>query len=300
MTELPADSRSGLALGAAITTMFLWSFGNILVRWVDMPGIQVAFWRIVMAAAIYTAAMRSAGRGLTLAHIKIAALTGVTLSLEIAVFFVALKATTVANVTVIGALQPLVLLVVASKRFKERVTVGLVVTALVALAGVALVVFGSSFDATWSPRGDLLAVVAMLLFAAYFVFAKEARLKLPALEFQTAVWVVGMFTLLPLSIIDARGVYVPSGWNWAWLAALVAVPGTGHLFMNWAHSRVKLVVSSMLLLSVPAISTAGAAVALDESVTLTQIGGMVIVLGALALVIKRETGQSRRVKAPTH
>ncbi len=297
MSELPADSKSGLALAAAIATMFLWTFGNILVKWVHMPGVQIAFWRVVMAALSYLVVLRAAGKKLTLRHLKLAAPSGIVISLEIAVFFVALKSTTVANATVIGALQPLVLLVVASKRFGERVTASLVAMAMVALAGVGLVVFGSSFNATWSPRGDILAFVAMLLFAAYFALAKEARIQMPIIEFQTGVWVVGAFALLPLSLIDAHGLYVPSGWNWAWLAALVIVPGTGHLFVNWAHSRVRLVVSSMLVLSIPALSTAAAALVLDETVSATQVVGMVIVLSALALVIKRETEKPSQEKA---
>jgi len=107
-----------------------------------------------------------------------------------------------------------------------------------------------------------------------------------------------VFALLPVSIIDARGIYVPSGANWAWLAALVLVPGTGHLLVNWAHSRVRLVVSSMLVLSIPALSTVAAAVVLDEPITAVQVIGMVIVLGALAVVIKRETDTPSPAKVP--
>ncbi len=289
MTEPEIDSKSRLALGAAVATMFLWTFGNVLVKWVHMPGVQIAFWRVVMAASVYSVALCMSGRRLTRRQLLIAAPSGVAISLEIAVFFVAIKSTTVANATVIGALQPLVLLVVASRRFGERVTRALVAMALVALVGVALVVFGSSFDASWSPKGDFLAFVAMLLFAAYFALAKDARSKLPAIEFQTGVWVVGVVALLPVSLIEARGVYVPSGWNWAWLSLLVLVPGTGHLLVNWAHSRVRLVISSMLVLSIPVLSTVAAAVVLGEKITIVQMSGMVVVLGALALVIKRET-----------
>ncbi len=298
MTELPADSKSGLALAAAITTMFLWTFGTILVKWVHMPGVQVAFWRVAMAAVVYVLLLGSAGKTLTWRQLRIAAPAGIASGFQIAVFFVAIKSTTVANATVIGALQPLVLLVVASRRFGERITATLVATAMVALAGVGLVVFGSSFDATWSPRGDLLAVVAMLLFAAYFALAKEARRQLPVFEFQTGVWLVAMVVLLPVSLVDAGGVYVPSGWNWGWLALLVVVPGTGHLLINWAHSRVRLVITSMLVLAIPPLSTAAAAVVLHERVTAAQVVGMVIVLGALALLIKRETGAPSPVKAP--
>lgn len=289
MNDSTADSKSRLALAAAISTMFMWAFGIVAVKSVDMPGVQIAFWRVVMAALAYLVVLRVAGRRLTVAHLRLTALPALAFSVEVAVFFVALKLTTVANATVIGAMQPLVLMLVASRRFGERVSAVVILSGAVALVGVGLVVFGSSLDATWSLEGDLLAVLAMVLFAAYFAMAKQARGKIPALEFQAGIWIIGAFVLLPVSLIEEGGVFLPSGWNWAWMALLVLIPGTGHLLMNWAHTRVRLVTASMLTLAVPALSTAGAVVFLDESAAVAQWVGMVVVLGALALVIKRET-----------
>ena len=58
------------------------------------------------------------------------------------------------------------------------------------------------------------------------------------------------------TLVDAGGLDVPDGTQWLWLAALLAVPGTGHMLMNWAHAHVRLVIASMLNLSVPALSAA--------------------------------------------
>ena len=88
--------------------------------------------------------------------------------------------------------------------------------------------WGSSGKAIWSPRGDLLAFIAVGLFATYFILAKSARQEVPALEFQTALWIVGTVVLAPVAVIDAGGLEWPSARDWAWLAALLAVPGTGH------------------------------------------------------------------------
>ncbi len=281
------NSRSGLI--AAITAILFWAAGNVMVRLVELPGLQLAFWRIGLAAAVYWIILVVAGRKLTLEHLKASAPAAIAIGLQIAVLFTALKATTVANATVIVALQPIVLLFFGLRRFGERVSVRLVALAFVALAGVALVVFGSSGAPIWSPRGDLLAVGAMLLFALYYVFAKTARAAVPALEFQTAVWVIGTVLLLPIAVVDAGGIVVPELRHWVGIAVLLAIPGSGHFLMNWAHSRVKLSVTSMLTLAIPVLSTIGAAIFLDEPLAGWQLPGIVIVVAALAAAVRRET-----------
>lgn len=279
-------SRLGL-FGAAGAIVF-WSAGNLMVREVPMGGLQIAFWRIVMGAVVYTAAVYLAGRRMTLEYLRRTAPTGIAISLEIAIFFVAIKATTLANATVIGSLIPLLLMGVASRRFGEEVTRFLVGASLVSLGGVALVMFGSTSETAWSLRGDLLSVVALFFFAAYFALAKSAREHVPTLEFQAAIWIVGSVVLFPIATIDAGGITLPEGNNWWWLLGLLAVPGTGHLLMNWSHPRVKLTVTSMLTLAIPVITTVGGFVFFDESVDAWQVGGIAVVLLALAAVIRRE------------
>ena len=91
-----------------------------------------------------------------------------------------------------------------------------------------------------------------------------------------------------MAIVDAGGLDVPDAPQWLWLASLLAVPGTGHMLMNWAHAHVRLVIASMLNLSVPALSTAGAFLFLNEDVSAVQVLGVVIVISGLAFVVRRE------------
>jgi len=293
VTLVDRSSRSGLA--GAVVAVCCWSAGNIMVVKVPMDGLQIAFWRIALGAVVYTAIVYGTGKRLSVAAIKATAPAGIVISLEIAAFFVAIRDTTVANTTVMGALAPIVLLGVASRRFGETVTGFLVMITVVAVGGASLVVLGSADVAGWHPRGDALAFVAMLLFAAYFVYAKAGRQSVGAIEFQAALWIVGTVTLAPVAVIDGRGIVLPDAGQWAWLAVLLAVPGSGHLLMNWAHPRVRLVVASMLSLALPVLSTIGAVMFLEASVNLTQVVGIVIVISALGLVIRREAELARGV-----
>ena len=265
-----------------------WAAGNVMVVRAPMSGLQIAFWRIFLGAVVYTAVVYLAGRRIDWSMLKAVAPAGIAISLEIAVFFVAIRNTAVANATIISNLTPLVLLAVAARAFNERVTTLLIAVTGVSMVGVVLVVFGSTQNSSWEPWGDFLSLVAMFLFAAYFATAKRGRETVPILEFQACLWIVGTVVLFPVSVIDARGIDVPSATQWAWLAALLAVPGTGHMLMNWSHNHVRLVITSMLTLAIPVVSTIGAVWFLDETVNGIQMLGMAITLSALALVVRRE------------
>jgi drug/metabolite transporter (DMT)-like permease len=258
------------------------------VREVDLPGVQVAFWRILLASIVYWLIVVAAGRKLTLAQVRASAPAGIAISVEIALFFVAIKATTVANATIIAALMPIIILFFGIRRFGEHISGGVVGLTAAAFAGVGLVVFGSTAQPVWSPRGDLLALAATVLFAAYYVLAKRARQTVPAIEFQTAVWLVGAVVLFPLAVFDAGGLILPTVDNWAGIVLLLLIPGTGHFLMNWAHARVPLTVTSLLTLGLPVLSTIGAALVLDEPILGWQIPGIAIVMAALIAVVRQE------------
>lgn len=285
-------------LAAAVAAALSWAAGNIIVRTVPLPGIQVAFWRILLGAIIYTLIFLARGERISRRNLLLSAPAGAVIAIEIAIFFVAIKTTTVANAVVIGNLQPLILFYVASRRFGESISRWFIGVAAVAFVGVAIVVFGSSGNAVWNPLGDFLAFVAMLFFAAYFALAKTARQHLRTFEFQTMQLLVGAATLAPIAFIEAGWQFdVPSLNEWAGLALLLAIPGTGHLLMNFSHLKVKLSVTSLLTLGIPAVSTLAAAILLDEPANLIQYAGMAIVVAALAAVITRETRLRARAMA---
>ena len=285
---MTVDRSSPAGLAGAVLGVTCWAAGNVMVVEAPMSGLQIAFWRILLGAAVYTAVVYVSGRRLSRAMLRAVAPAGIVISIEIAVFFVAIRETEVANATVISNLTPIALLAIAARSFGEKVTGLLVAVTAVSLVGVVLVVFGSTQHTSWSPLGDSLSFVAMLFFAAYFVLAKRGRETVPILEFQACLWIAGAMVLFPVAVVDAGGVAWPSGTQWIWLAALLAVPGTGHMLVNWSHNHVRLVITAMLTLAIPVMSTIGAVLFLDQAVNVVQIVGMVITLAALSLVVRRE------------
>jgi drug/metabolite transporter (DMT)-like permease len=267
-----------------------WSAGNVIVAGFDLPGLQIGFWRLSLGALVYGTFLYASGRRITWATVRLVALPAVTIALNMALFFVALHNTSLANATTIEALQPILLMAVASRRYRERVTGWLVGIALVAIGGVALVMFGAGGGPGGHLRGDLLAAMSMVLFAAYFVFVKDVRHRVDTFTLQATSMAIGAVVLLPLAAIDSGRLVPPfPSWSqWGWLALLLAVPGTGHYLMNWAHLHVSLTLTGLLTLAIPVLSAGGGWLVLDQRLAPVQVLGMVVVLSTLVVAVRRD------------
>lgn len=282
-TSESLDRDGVLAVTGAVTLMGL---GSVIAKAADMQGPVLAFHRSWGAAVLYLALFLAMRGRVTKASLWASLPGGAMFGLQLALFFSAISLTTVANATVIIALQPIVVLLFVSRRFGEPVTATDLSLSAVAILGVALVVFGSSNSPSWSPLGDLLAVGALGTWTAYFALSKRAREQVGAVEYQGLSLIFSSLAILPVALLFS-GTVDPGPGKWWWIVAMVATPGTGHLLMNWAHARVPIgVISQMTLLS-PVIAIAVAAFALeDEGLNLIQIIGMAIVIASLGTAVR--------------
>ena len=287
-SRVPDRHRLGLvAVSCAVTC---WGVGNILVRQVDLPGLELAFWRLVLSSVIYGAIVLARRGRMTWVQFRACLPPALMVGLWLITFYESIKATTVTNVSMIVSLSPVVLLWAAVRRFAEPVSLKLLGLVAAALAGTALVLFGSTSVPTWSLRGDGLAVLALLCFSANMALSKEARQRagVGVLEFQATVWIGAMVVVAPPALLLSDGLSVPDRTAWLWVLVLLAVPGSGHLLMNWAHRHVRISVSSMALLGAPPITMVGAALFLDEPIRPAPVAGRITVIAAVAAVIRRD------------
>ena len=296
-SQMPGDApggvrdRSGLGRLSATGAILCWSGGNVIVAQFEMPGMSIAFWRLVLGALVYGAVLYGSGRRISRTDVRLALPVAVAFALELGLFFTSLHHTSVANATIIGSLQTIVLLAVAARRYRERIGWWLVGVGTVAMGGVVVVVLGGDGDGGGlNLRGDLLAAVAMVFFSAYFVLVKEVRSRIDTFTLQTVTMAIGAFVLLPFAALDAGQALpaFPTWSQWGWLALLLAIPGTGHFLMNWAHLHVTLSLAGLLTLAIPVLSTFGAWLLLDQLLSTAQAVGMVVVLASLVLVVRRD------------
>jgi drug/metabolite transporter (DMT)-like permease len=280
---------------AVLAAVGVWGGVAVVARLVDeIDGLVLGMHRLWIGAVMTLLVFSVRGGRLSWRLMRLCLPGGLAFALDIAMFFSALKHTTVANATVIGALQPALLMLVVGRLFGERVTREAIVWTVVAIGGVGLVVFGSSGAPVWSPFGDLLATGALFAWTWYFVASRQARRDLSALEFLVGMTLVAAIALTPAALLSGNRIDPGSAGDWAWIAVLaVGSGGLGHLLISWAHDHIDLSVMSLLTLAVPVVATLSAALFLDEPLVAVQLVGLAVVLGALGLVVLRSVDDRR-------
>ncbi|MGI8794927.1 MAG: DMT family transporter [Acidimicrobiales bacterium] len=280
---------------AAVVAVVLWGIGPLFVKASDLPGFTVALYRLLIGGALMTALLYARGGRLRGEAFRASLPGGVAFGVNILFFFTAVKLTSVADATIISALQPAFLLLLVGPLFGEKVRLAVVAWTAIALGGVALVVYGAGAG-TRTLLGDLLAVGALLTWVWYFVASKQARARIGALEYQASLLLVSTAVVLPVIALSDNPLVLREPRHLAVCVAVAVVPGGGHLLMNYAHGQIKLTVASLLTLATPVVATVGAAAFLSESIRPLQIVGGLIVLTSLAVVILRMA--QTRVVAP--
>ncbi|MHB8464991.1 MAG: DMT family transporter [Acidimicrobiales bacterium] len=280
----PATRMGTLTACAAVV---MWGAGNVVVKQIRMSGTAIAFNRLWFGVVIFSAMYLLRGGRLSWRALRLAAPGGIAFGLDVALFFTSIKHTSVADASVIGALQPALVFVVAGRLFGEKLTLTTVGWTFVALVGVIVSVVASASGAGRTPGGDLLAVAALVAWSCYFVLSKQARRQLGALEYQASLTIIAALVITPIALIGSHDLVVHDAGTFGWIVVMVVVPGGGHLLMNWAHNYAPITLTSMLTLGIPVVATIGALVALGEPVTAAQAAGIAVVIVAIAAVLRR-------------
>ncbi|MEO1057250.1 MAG: DMT family transporter [Actinomycetota bacterium] len=306
MTTTAADAgaeaeRRELSRGllGALIAVCAWSTGTVLVAGIDMGGLATGFYRFAVFAVGIVVWMYFAGTPFRLRIMRDSMWGGLALAGDIALFFSAVKLTSIVNATIIGALQPIVVGVVAARFFGERVRGRDVVWSLIAIAGVFVVVSATASDSASNWRGDLLAFGAMLTWSAYFIASKQSKHTMTSTEFTagTAVWV--SIVCLPLGLVFGQDMSWPSWSNWGLLIAMAISAGVvGHTLMNWSLVRIPLWIGSTFTLLIPVFSALLAWAFLSEPVTWIQAAAMAVVIGALTAIVRGQQAAPDATVAP--
>lgn len=293
-TAAAPASTSSAGIAAALVAMLAWSASGVITKGIHMGGLAVVLYRMWLYTAVMMAALALRHTRLTWAKIRLSLLGGVALGLDVALFFSAVKSTTIANATVIGALQPVLMLAFGRRLFGQaesasRREAGL---ALVAIVGVGIVMYGSRGLPDWRPRGDLLAFCGLLAWTCYFVFSKRTQQRLDPFEYSAATALIAAAVNTPIALASGQDLSLPSAGNWVWLVLLALGPGlVGHVFMNWSLTRIPVWLGATLALFIPVTSTLLAWLFIDEDVAAVQFVGMGVVLAALAAIVVKPRSQ---------
>ncbi len=295
------EDHPWLPVAGVAFAVVCWGLGGVAVKSIDASAVTIAFWRMWIAAPSMVLFLYATGGRLTIAGLKRSLFGGLLFAGQIGLFFEAVQRTSVVNAQLISAMQPALVLLVAGKMFGERVTRHDIGWTAVAFVGVAVVLLASSGQPEVSPLGNLLAFGNLFLWTIYFLEVKRVReAGMGAIEYMAGVMLIAAVVFTPYALLAANDlVGAIHGTDWLWILFIVLVPGWGgHVVMGWAHKYVDVKISSLMTLGVPVVSAVAAWVLLDENMTVGQLVGGALVLGALAVIVVGHRNLDRAEDVP--
>jgi drug/metabolite transporter (DMT)-like permease len=296
-TQVTTQQRT-LGVTADVVASTLWGFTGIIVTYSRTAAFVLTFYRLWISVALMLLALLLRRRRLSWRVVLHASPAGVLLGVNLTCYVFAFRLTTIADASVIGALQPAVVLIVAAMLFREPVGVREVLLTAIAIAGVCGVVTGKGISIGAHGKGDLIAVIGTLAFSGYWLFAKKARGQIPNVEFMAGVWIAAAVALTPVALASGESFTAIPARNWPWIVALAIVPGVGHLMVNWAHRFVDASVSSVISILNAPVAAVAALVILRQLLSPVQIACGSVAVIAIALVARGRRTRPGRVVGP--
>jgi len=279
----------GLALG-----LFGVSWSAVLVRLAGAPAPVSAWWRILFSLALVVPlALRPGARralaGLNLREWLLLGVSGLCLGLHLVLWFAAVRATSVASATVLVSATPVFVAVLSSVWLRETPAALEWAGIGVAVAGSAVVGWSDAADAAGALRGDVLALVAAMAAALYFVLGRRLRSRLPLWGYVAPVYVAA--AAVSLAGVGVAGApltgYRPAAW--ACFAGMAVGPMLlGHTSFNWALEHVRAYVVSLVMLLEPLTATSIAILVLgpEEMPSGLSVLGACALLAGVAIVLR--------------
>jgi drug/metabolite transporter (DMT)-like permease len=208
LTPGPAPASSGapvpllrayLSVGAAT---FFWSSNVVAVKYIlrDIPAVPAAMMRVILAA-LTLASIRwvqrrpllpQRGDGAALLWLGVIGIAG-----SFTMFTSALAWTSIAHTVFIGALTPIVVLVLARLQGQERFTASKLAGLAVCLVGVILLAIDRANGTTASLTGDVMAFIGVCCFAFFMVTSKRLAPRYDSVSLISYAFGVGALFLFP-------------------------------------------------------------------------------------------------------
>jgi len=284
-------TKHPFAFAAVLTGSTALAFGPWLVRLSGVGPVAAGFWRLSLAvpflfviAALTRQPVHWPGRKLAI----LVAFAAFFFAADLAAWHVGIHMTKLGNATLFGNVSSFGFAAWGlwlARRWPSRIQ-GLAL-GLAALGAASLM--GSSFEL--SPRhfaGDLLCVLAGLLYVGYLIAVQHGRGSLKPLPLLFLASAFGAAMLLPVSLALGEQV-IPYDWTWVLLLALGSqVMGQGLLVYGIGH--VPPMVVGLALLTQPAISAFVGWAAYGETLSPVDWLGALAIATALVLVRLPERG----------
>jgi drug/metabolite transporter (DMT)-like permease len=285
------------AVAAVVAAVVLWSASSLFVRAGDADALVFTTWRLWFAlpplAVIVALRARDPKveiwpRGVSrMRWVALLFGAGAFFGSGVVTAFAAFGLTRLLDVTLIGALQPILIIAFAVAFLGEHVAKSNVLRAVVAIGATIAVALAASSSGSWSLAGDVVAVISLALNAGWFLYGRVLRTRyaVDPFAFMFGVLAAAAVLITPVAWVHNGG-FGMRGVAIAFAACTMVSGTTAHVLMVWAHRYVPTSVSSPLLLGEPPIVALGAWFWFGEALGPVEVIGSAVVVASLWGVVR--------------
>ena len=268
------------------------STSPIIARYLEnVPAVAISFWRMAFGAIIlWIISLVRKQIPLNNENFKRTLIAGIFLGIHFALFFGAIKLTTIANATFLGTLAPVSTFFIEKYILKRNHGFTLVWGLGLAILGTIIIVsnkfdFSSSFTI-----GNLLAVACSVCLGLAFMISENVRKKVGTISYARALFSTAAVTLFIISLIMKTNLLGFSYLEYIGLLMLGIIPTIlGHGSMYYAIRYISPTVVASTPMGEPILASILAWFLFQEIVGyVTFIGGSITLIGLILLVQKNK------------
>ena len=268
------------------------SFAAIFIRLAEAPPLVIAAYRLCLASLIVCPAAwihsRNELRALGRRDIIMALLSGAFLALHFGLWIASLSYTTVATSVVLVTANPIFVGIASYLLFGERLGRQAILGIAVCLIGAVLIGYGNWRLGPQPLLGGVLALLGGLAVAGYLLIGRRLRQSIGLLSYASLTYSSAGILLLLSALVAGHSLVGYSGTTYLMMALLAVVPQLlGHSSLNWSLRFVSATLVTIAVLGEPVTATALAFAVLDETPTLTEVVGGILILAGIFVAFRR-------------
>ena len=271
-----------------ILALFSVSTSPIIGRALENVGaISISFWRMILASIILWmfSFLKPQGKINILKNRNKIIYAGILLGLHFALFFEAIKITSISNATFLGTLAPFFTLIleiyILKRTFSKVVLFGLIITFL-----GSLIILVYDFDLSSSfTLGNIYAVLCSICLSIAFIIAEKVRENENTIVYTRTLYLSAAITLFFISIFANETLLISNNIDFLGLLFLGLVPTIiGHNSIYYAIKYVSPTIVAAFPLGEPIIATILALFIFNELITFNiYLGGALTLFGLILI-----------------
>ncbi len=269
------------------------SFAAIFIRLAEAPPLVIATYRLTLASLVLIPFLlvrpKETLNKLSRGDWLLVLLSSLFLALHFALWITSLSYTTIASSVILVTANPLFVALISYFLWRERLTRIMILGIVVAFIGAIFITHSGFRISPGALLGDGLALLGALAMGSYLVIGRQLRRRIELRHYLAIICTGAALILLIATLLAGHSLFGYSSTTYIMLILLAVVPQLiGHSSLNLALRLVPATFVAVAILGEPVGATTLGYFILEETPTVIEITGGLLILGGIFIVLKQK------------